>query len=70
VQDNYFNAAKARLLIDVLSRSRIENFTFCNVAQNFNIEGNNEANFEEYMRPIQEYVKNAEISWGRKFVRG
>jgi hypothetical protein len=70
VQDNYFNVAKAHLLIDALSRSRIENFTFCNVAQNFDTEGNNEANFEEYMRPIQEYVKNAEISWGRKFVRG
>jgi hypothetical protein len=58
VHDNYFNVTKAHLLIDALSKSRVENFTFCNVAQNFNIDGNNESAFEEYMRPIQEYVKN------------
>ena len=69
VQDNFFNQSKAHILLEAVSRSRIQNFSFVNVAQNFDADGHNYSDFDIYMRPLIQYVKYAEISWGRKFVR-
>lgn len=55
--------------MDAISRSRIQNVTIMNVVPGFDTLDNNYSNFNEYMRPVLQYVKFAEISWGRKFVR-
>ena len=69
LQDNYFNPAKAHILIEAISRSRIQNVTIMNVVPGFDTLDNNYSNFQDYMRPLLQYVRFAEISWGRKFVR-
>lgn len=69
LQDNYFNQGKAHILIDAISRSRIQNVTIMNIAPGFDTIDHNYSDFQIYMRPILQFVKFSEISWGRKFVR-
>jgi len=68
VQDSYFNSTKAHILTEAISRSRIQNISFSNCVAGFNAIGDNYSTFDMYMRPMKQYVKFAEISWGRKFV--
>ncbi len=69
VQDNYFSQAKAQILIQAISKAKIQNFTFINTVEGFDALENNYSEFDKYMRPILQYVKHAEISWARKVVR-
>lgn len=40
-----------------------------NITNGFDTLESNYSDFDNYMRPLLQYVKFAEISWGRKFVR-
>jgi hypothetical protein len=60
---------KAHILINALSRSKIQNFSFTNIAPNFDIKGRNYSDFDKYMLNARQYAKYGDISWGRKFLR-
>lgn len=68
VQDNTFNKMKAEALCDALSRSKIKNFSFTNMALGFDCEGSNFSDFDQYMRPFKSLPMRSDISWGTKVV--
>ena len=68
VQDNYYCQQKAQILINAIARSNVKNFTFVNIAQAFDVKGNNYSDFQKYMQSVYQFIKFGDISWGNKFV--
>lgn len=71
VIDNTFDKAKAQILFNLISESRmLKGFTFINSCGSYNFNGNEWSDFEDNMRPIKQ-LNNviSDIRWGTQIVR-
>jgi hypothetical protein len=64
VADNSFNAEKARILYDSLSRSRVTGFTFVNIALACNNRGNEADDFRANVVPFKSINMATSLKWG------
>lgn len=65
VVDNTFDANKARILYDLISKTKINAFTFLNKAGNYNFYDNEYSNFVKHMKPIKQLPNLlSSIIWG------
>lgn len=64
VADNAFNAEKARVLYESLSRSRLTGFTFVNVALACNNRGNEADDFLSNIVPLKSLNIAMSLKWG------
>lgn len=69
VVDNLFGSQKASILYDIISQSRINGFTFINMAGDYNFAGNENSSFVANMRPIKQLTNLvSDIRWGSEIV--
>jgi hypothetical protein len=68
VVDNAFNAEKARILYEALSRSRVTGFSFLNRALACNDQFNEADDFRNNMQPIKSLSLTSSIVWGDMIV--
>lgn len=64
VADNGFNAEKARILYDSLSRSRVTGFTFVNIALACNNRGSEADDFLANVVPFKSINMATSLKWG------
>lgn len=68
VADNNFNAEKARILYESLSKSRLTGFTFVNMALACNNEGNEADDFPANVAPLKSLTISTSLKWGDMIV--
>lgn len=64
VADNAFNAEKARILLDILSRGQITGFNFVNMALACNGKFNELDDFRNNVAPIKSLPIGTSLTWG------
>jgi len=65
--DNTFNAEKANILLEMISKSRLRGFTLINTAGDYNFNGNENSDFPNYMQPFKKlHNVETDLRWGTR----